>query len=555
MAVLLECKNINKEYGDNLILKDINLCIDDKERIGIVGSNGAGKTTLINIICGVTESSSGKVIFHKDNLKIGYMKQSIDYKNIDENNTLSGGEKTKKALNEVLYGKNDVLIFDEPTNHLDYEGSMYLINKIKKFKGAVIIISHDRHFLDQCVTKIIEIDDKSVQEYNGNYSFYRKVKIDEYENMLHLYNEQEKTKTQINKQIEQTKNWSGKAHRESRAKAIETGNKFGGKEFNRAKAKRMDKQIKSRIKRLEKIDTDGIKKPKEESKVFFYIDNTVKKGNTALYVKEISKSYGCKVIFEKSSFYIKQGEKVGLFGKNGCGKTTLIKAILGNIDFDGEVYLSKSSKVGYLSQDVIDLDDDISIIDLFDIKNNKEMGEIRTKLDLLGFHNESVYKKVACLSLGERMKVKLLIMMKEQCDILIMDEPTNHIDLHVREQLEEILMEFEGTLILVTHDRYMMEKTCDKLLVFDNNKITRYEYGLTEYLNLKSHSMSKVNEEKNNREKKEAQQRKLLIDNRITCVLSELSQCISESEKYKKLEEEYKKLIEERKCILNFNNN
>lgn len=201
MAVLLACRNMCMEYGDDIIFKNVNLSIKENEVVGIVGSNGSGKTTLINIICAQKKPLNGKVFFYKDNLKIGYMKQSADYNNDDEISKMSCGEKTKKALNEVLYGKNDVLVLDEPTNHLDYEGIEYIIKKINNFKGTVIIISHDRYFLDQCAENIIEIEDGSCHKYNGNYSFYRSVKQKEYEKKLKLYNEQEKYKEKINAKL------------------------------------------------------------------------------------------------------------------------------------------------------------------------------------------------------------------------------------------------------------------------------------------------------------------------------------------------------------------
>lgn len=171
MAVLIECKNINKEYGDTSILKNINFDIDLGEKVGIVGSNGMGKTTLANIIAGRSEATSGDVIWHKNGIKIGYMKQATDY--IEINNTLSGGEKTKKLLNEIFYGTYDVLLLDEPTNHLDYKGANWLIKKVNEFNGTVIIISHDRYFLDKCVNHIVEIENCKLTNYNGNYSWYR----------------------------------------------------------------------------------------------------------------------------------------------------------------------------------------------------------------------------------------------------------------------------------------------------------------------------------------------------------------------------------------------
>lgn len=541
MALLLECRNICMEYGDDIILKDINVYVKEGEKLAIVGSNGGGKTTFVNIICGLKEQTSGKVIFHRDNVDIGYMKQSFDFSDDEKLSQMSCGEKTKKAFNKILYENHELLILDEPTNHLDYEGVEYIIKKINNFKGTVIMISHDRYFLDKCAERIIEIENGSAHEYEGNYSFYRKVKMEEYENTRKLYNEQEKVKAKINSEIEQTKNWSSKAHSEARKKAIETGNKFGGKEFNRAKAKRMDKQVKSRIKRLEKMKTDGIAKPEEEAKVFFQLNKGRKRGSIAAYGKDVSKSYGSNIIFKDSSFYIRQGEKAGLFGKNGCGKSTLIKALLGETDFDGELYLSKSGTVGYLSQDIVDLDEDCSIIDFFEADNNKDMGIIRTKLDLLGFHGDSIYKKAGCLSMGERMKVKLLLMIQKKCDILILDEPTNHIDIHVREQLEEILDDFCGTLLLVTHDRYMMEKICDRLLVFKDKKIARYEYGLAEYL--KSQEKYSRNSADECRSKEED---RMLLESRISCVLSSLCMCSRGSREYEELEKEYNALLKEK---------
>ncbi|WP_294407406.1 ABC-F family ATP-binding cassette domain-containing protein [uncultured Clostridium sp.] len=513
MALLLECRNICMEYGDDIILKDINLYVKEGEKLAIAGSNGGGKTTLVNIICGLKEPTSGMVIFHCDNADIGYMRQSYDFSDDGKVSQMSCGEKTKKVFNNILYGKHDVLILDEPTNHLDYEGVEYIIRKINDFKGTVIMIFHDRYFLDKCAERIIELENGAAHEYEGNYSFYRKVKQEEYENTLKLYNEQEKVKAKINNEIVQTKNWSSKAHKEARKKAIETGNKFGGKEFNRAKAKRMDKQVKSRIKRLEKIKTDGIVKPQEEAKVFFQLNQARTRGNIAVYGKDVSKSYESNIIFQDSSFYIRQGEKAGLFGKNGCGKSTLIKALLGETDFDGELYLSKSGTVGYLSQDVIDLDEGCSIIDFFEADNNKDMGIIRTKLDLLGFHGDAIYKKAGCLSMGERMKVKLLLMIQKNC----------------------------GTLLLVTHDRYMMEKICDKLLVFKDKRIARYEYGLEEYLKSKEKSSGISRDKSRNTEEK-----KMLLESRISCVLSALCMCSQGSREYKELEKEYNELLKQK---------
>lgn len=536
MTVLIECKNISKEYAYTKILEDINLSIKLGEKIGIVGSNGTGKSTLANIITGNLEPTSGEVIWYREGIKVGYMKQATDY--IDINSTLSGGEKTKKLLKEVFYNKNDVLVLDEPTNHLDYKGVSWLIKEVNKFKGTIIIISHDRYFLDKCVNRIVEIENRKITNYNGNYSWYRNKKKKDYEDSLHQYEEQEKTKENIRNQIDELKGWSSKAHRESRKKAIETGNKFGGKEYNRVKAKKMDNQIKSRIKRLEKIEFTGLEKPEDEMKVLFQINEAKKTGSVVLQAKDISKKYDNRVIFENSSFYIKHKEKIGIYGPNGCGKSTLIKGILKEINIDGELYISESRNVGYISQEATGLNEDSTILEIFNYSNRQELGEIRTKLNLIGFDSESLSKKIGNLSSGEKMKLKLLSMINKQCDVLILDEPTNHIDLHVREQLEEMLESYNGTIILVTHDRYMMEKICDKLLVFENNKIKRYEYGLKKYM--EHIEESKVKDKSNEKESKDA---KMLRENRIAFIIGELSNCKPGSDEYVKLDKEYNELI------------
>lgn len=533
MTVIMKCKDISKEYGDKVILKNINLDLKLGEKVGIVGENGAGKTTLVNIITGNSVATSGEVIWYKEGIKIGYMKQATDYTNLQSN--LSGGERTKALLKSILYGDFNLLVLDEPTNHLDYEGVSWLIKKVNEFKGTIIIISHDRYFLDKTVNKIIEIEDKAVKNYNGNYTAYRDKKKKNFQDQMHSYIEQEKVKEKINNQIAELKKWSNKAHKEAGKKAIETGNKVGGKQFNRAKAKKMDAQVKSKIKRLQKLQVEGVDKPKEEGYIVFNGISSGKIGSVVLEAKDISKAYDNKMLFNKSSFYIKQGEKVGVYGPNGCGKTTLIKAILGQEEIEGEINISSSRKIGYISQDVLDINEEISIIEAFKINSRKELGKLRSDLALIGFDAESLNKKIKYLSLGERMKIKLLLLIRESYEVLILDEPTNHIDLHVREQLESVLDRYNGTIILVTHDRYMMEKICDKLLVFDNKEIKRYEYNFNEYL-------EKINE-KNEKKNMNRAEENLIIDNRITCIISELSITNKDSVRYKELEKQYNELI------------
>ena len=543
MTAILKGKHISKEFGDKVILNDINFEIESGKKIGIVGSNGAGKTTLADIITNTVKPTSGQLLCQYSGMDIGYMKQATEYLDLEQ--TLSGGERTKKLLTQLLYSKKDFLVLDEPTNHLDYEGVKWLIKQIRAFKGAVVIISHDRFFLDQCIDSIMEIDQGKIINYNGNYSFYREEKWRRYESQLHLFMEQEKLKSQIRGQIEELKGWSEKAHRESRKKAIATGNKFGGKEYNRVKAKKMDKAVKSRIKRLEKIEVGGLIKPEEEIKVLFQLEATKKVGDTILQAKDIRKFYGNKLIFNQSSFYVKRGEKIGVYGVNGCGKSTLVKAILKQIPLEGEIRISQERKIGYISQDVLDIKEEKSILQVFEATNKEEERQIRMALVQMGFSNDRLYDKVEVLSLGERMKLKLLLLIRQGCEVLILDEPTNHIDLHVREQLEETLKDYSGTLILVTHDRYMLEQLCDKLLVFENQIIRRYEYGIREYLERKEQKQV-AQDEAHRKEMKSNKEDKMLLENEIAYIIGQLSREKQGTPMYEELDNKYQELIKKR---------
>ena len=543
MTAILQGKHISKEFGDKVILNDINFEIESGKKIGIVGSNGAGKTTLADIITNTVKPTSGQLLWQYSGMDIGYMKQATEYLDLEQ--TLSGGERTKKLLTQLLYSKKDFLVLDEPTNHLDYEGVKWLIKQIKAFKGTVVIISHDRFFLDQCIDSTMEIDQGKIINYNGNYSYYREEKQRQYENQLHLFMEQEKLKSQIRGQIEELKGWSEKAHRESRKKAIATGNKFGGKEYNRVKAKKMDKAVKSRIKRLEKIEVGGLIKPEEEIKVLFQLEATKKVGDTILQAKDIRKFYGNKLIFNQSSFYVKRGEKIGVYGVNGCGKSTLVKAILKQIPLEGEIRISQERKIGYISQDVLDIKEEKSILQVFEATNKEEERQIRMALVQMGFSNDRLYDKVEVLSLGERMKLKLLLLIRQGCEVLILDEPTNHIDLHVREQLEETLKDYNGTLILVTHDRYMLEQLCDKLLVFENQIIRRYEYGIREYLERKEQKQV-AQDEAHRKEMKSNKEDKMLLENEIAYIIGQLSREKQGTPMYEELDNKYQELIKKR---------
>lgn len=577
MTLLLSCRGIKKDFGEVSLLKDINLDIAMGERVGLVGHNGSGKTTLANIIFGSSEKHGGDILWNQKDVGIGYLMQSTFYtsttfnKMFSNNNNkhslrnfletssylglekvqdwnderlrgLSGGEKTKLALASIWVSKPDLLLLDEPTNHLDFSGVQWLIEELKKYYGAILIISHDRYFLDKSVNRIIEIEDGQINNYRGNYSYYRDEKKRRYESQLHGYLVQEKYKEKIAQDIDNLKGWSSKAHKQSRQKALEIS---GRKEYFRAKAKKMDKQVKSKLKRLEKIEIEGIEKPKEEERVNFIFKDAEKRGKRVLEARDITKAYGERVLFRDSSFYISHGDKVGVFGPNGCGKTTLIKAIMGEEILDsGDLFVSPSAKISYLSQDVLDLDGEKTILNLLDVATKEERSMARTLLANMGFNKEMVKKPVKTLSLGERTRLKIAQLILGENNLLILDEPTNHLDIHSRERLEETLEAYNGTILLVSHDRYMMERICDKIIVFKDNEIQRIESGLREYLNKldNGESNNKVGDRgKNNKEEN------LILENRIAYLLGELSRFSPKDPEYQKLDLEFKELIKRKR--------
>jgi len=575
MALLLSCRGIAKIYGEINVLKEIDLDISTSERIGLVGQNGAGKTTLADIIFGTLDFNSGNIIQHKKDLRRGYLRQvnnnpeylshdmlqdtyaqgRSDYfkitsrlginqlQNRDDNLTsLSGGEKTKLNLAGIWASRPDLLILDEPTNNLDIRGMEWLVEELRKYQGAALIISHDRYFLDQTVQRIVEIEDGVLNDYRGNYSFYRDEKKRRYESQLHRYEVQEKTKQEIANNIDQLTNWSTKAHRESRAKAAGLGGRIGGKEYFRAKAKKKDRSIKSKIKRLQKIEVEGIAKPEDESQVKFGFNKVHRRARRVLEAQDISKYFGSRFLFGESSFYIMHGEKVGIYGGNGCGKTTLIESILGQESLSsGDIFLSSSLRIGYLSQDAADLDSSETIAQFMGVDKVRDSSAVVTLMVNMGFTTDMLHQSINTLSMGERRKIEIARLVLQQNDILILDEPTNHLDLHSREELEETLIRYNGTILLVTHDRYMLKRVCDKMLIIDNQRICRIDGGFEAYqkggdrrgkLGRRDHKQDRVAEEE-----------KLLKETRLAYLLGEICKYRPGQAEYEKADLEIKELM------------
>ncbi len=511
---IIKLNDITKIYNEVEVLKSVNLDINEGEHIGIVGKNGSGKSTLIKIIMGLEDPDKGKVQILQKN--IGYLKQATEYnasefinifnekskaseflklfKELKIDNSvdfseermknLSGGEKTKLILSYILSQNPEILLLDEPTNHVDIESIEWLINKIKNFNGTVLAVSHDRYFLNNIVDKIIEIEDGKVTIYYGNYDEYHNQKETEKAQLMLKYENQQKQDKKIQKEIMQLKNWSEKGEKEAgrQGGSLSDAKVKGVKTNAQRKAAKAAKSAESKKNRLEQMREDYIAKPKEEKQVKFSFNGFSNGHKSLINFNEVSKNFGLKKLFENVSFSINSGEKIGLIGPNGCGKTTLINMILGKeIITSGEIWKTPSLKFAYMSQDVFDLENKKTIMELansFDY-NTKQL--FLTNLVNMGFNREQFKTKINNLSLGERMRIKLAQIIVGDYNLLILDEPTNHLDLANKIELENALKRFPGSILIASHDQFLLKEVTNKILVFNNKKIIRYEGGYQEY--------------------------------------------------------------------------
>ncbi|MGE7903468.1 ribosomal protection-like ABC-F family protein [Peribacillus sp. NPDC094092] len=488
MKELLKLTNISYEVMDVNIFEKVNASVQQGEIIGIIGKNGAGKSTLLQLIYNDIEPVHGQIQWLQQDLKVFLVEQEVvshpsedktpsEVKLLDkmhvpdhEFQQLSGGEKLKARLAKGLSKDADLLLLDEPTNHLDEDSLEFLKGQIKNYRGTIIFVSHDRYFLDAVATKIWSIEDKKLIEHRGNYSSYMEVRKQKRLTQQREYEKQQKMVDRIEGQMNEITSWSKKAHSQSTKKE-------GVKEYYRVKAKRMDAQVKSKQKRLEK-ELEKVKAEPVESEytVRFSIKAKNKMGKRFLEVKNLTKSFNDRSLFKNVNFTIQHGEKVSIIGPNGSGKTTLLKIILGHETFAGNVWSSPSAKIGYLTQEVFDLPLELTPSQLFHKETFESRGNVQTLMKHLGFTASQWTEPIKNMSMGERVKCKLMEYILEEKDVLILDEPTNHLDLASREQLEDTLAQYTGTLIVVSHDRYFLEKTTSSKLILSNHHIQKQLY-------------------------------------------------------------------------------
>ncbi|WP_315906352.1 ribosomal protection-like ABC-F family protein [Priestia koreensis] len=490
MTELLKLQQLSYEINDLVIFEKVNATVQQGDVIGLIGKNGAGKSTLLQLLLGAIRPSSGEIHDFHTAFTIEMIQQETESHPEQDKNVLeakllekwrvpsnpfeqlSGGEKLKSRLARGFSKEADLLLLDEPTNHLDQESMKMLAAYIRSYRGTIIVVSHDRLFLDKVTTKIWSIEQKKVIEHRGNYSSYMEARKQRRLSQQREYEKQQKMVERIETQLDQLSSWSEKAHSQSTKKE-------GFKEYHRVKAKRTDSQIKSKQKRLQKeLDRIDAKPVEEEYDVHFSMTANQKVGKRFLEVKNLTKSYGERILFQDAYFTIQHGEKIALTGPNGAGKTTLLNILLGREEAVGEVWISPAAQVGYLTQEVFDLPLHQTPEELFFRDNFADRGKVQNLMKHLGFIPSQWKEPIELMSMGERIKCKLMMYILEERDVLILDEPTNHLDLPSREQLEETLAHYRGTLVIVSHDGYFLEKTTAEKLVIADQRI----YKVTDQL-------------------------------------------------------------------------
>ena len=487
---VLNVENVSKVYGDKVLLDQVCLGINEGDKLGVIGVNGCGKSTFLKMIAGISGVDSGNII-KRNQSSIAYLAQTMEFSmddtvmsyvtkdkvssnpnwNIEAEAktilnrlhiydpegrlaTMSGGEQKRVALARTLLAPADILVLDEPTNHLDSGMVRWLEEYLIKYKGILIMVTHDRYFLDRVTNKIVEIDKGKLYTYEANYSGFLELKQARMEQEAASYR---KVQSVLRTEIE----W-----------------------VRRGAQARSTKQ-KARLERFQEMQT--MKAPEQDKQV--EMDSVASRmGKKTLEIDHISKSYGNKKIISDFTYYTIRNERIGIIGENGCGKTTLLRIILGLEPADsGTVTIGETIKIGYFSQMVEDMNPEERVIDYVKnvaeyIRTSKGTTTASQMCERFLFGSETQYNPIGKLSGGERRRLYLLKVLMGAPNVLILDEPTNDLDITTLAILEDYLDAFEGIVITVSHDRYFLDRVVNRIFAFEGNGIiTQYEGGYTDY--------------------------------------------------------------------------
>ena len=499
---MLTIDHISMEFSSRPVLDDITFLVNRKERIALVGKNGAGKTTLLRLIAGEYQPTGGRIARESD-MTIGYLPQVMLFQDnrtlreevmkvkderisglVDEGNDarfiaemdrtiiglgferrdfdrpcteFSGGWRMRIELAKILLSHPDLLLLDEPTNHLDIESIQWLEDFLKASQSAVLMVSHDRAFIDNVCNRTIEITLGRIYDYNVNYSRFVELRKERHEQQVRAYQNQQKM-------IQETEDFIER-FRYKATKAV---------------------QVQSRIKQLEKLERLEVDL-EDTSRLNLRFPPAPRSGDFPLIVEDLRKDFGDHNVFHDVTFTIRRGEKVAFVGKNGEGKSTLVKCIMGQLDYLGNLKIGHNVKIGYFAQNQAALlDENLTVFETIDYV---AVGDIRTKIrDILGafmFGGEASEKKVKVLSGGERSRLAMIRLLLEPCNLLILDEPTNHLDMQSKDVLKAALQDFNGTVICVSHDRDFLNGLVEKVYEFGGGRVKEHLGGIYDFLRAK----------------------------------------------------------------------
>ena len=602
---MISINNLIVEFGGFTLFKDVTFIVNSRDRIGLVGKNGAGKSTLLKIFAGKQEATKGTINIPNE-IKIGYLPQQMTHEDgrtvIDEaltafkeviqleeeitrintqiaertdyesesymelinrlteksdrfhmmggeniqaeaertllglgflrkdftrqTNEFSGGWRMRIELVKILLRRPNVFLLDEPTNHLDIESIQWLEDFLKTYSGAVVLVSHDRAFLDGITNRTVEISVGKIYDYKVSYTEYVQLHAERREQQMKAYLNQQKM-------IKETEDFIER-FRYKATKSV---------------------QVQSRVKQLEKVDRIEIDQV-DNTKLSLKFPPAPRSGDLVCQVKGLSKAYGDNLVLENLEFIIERGEKLAFVGKNGEGKSTLVKVLMGELDYTGVCKLGHNVKIGYFAQNqAMLLDEDKTVFETID---DVAVGDVRTKIrDILGgfmFGGEDIDKKVKVLSGGERSRLAMVRLLLEPVNLLVLDEPTNHLDMKSKDVLKEALLNFDGTVIVVSHDREFLDGLSSKVYEFTNKGIKEHLGGIYVFLqNKKMDNMRELDRKK--QVASETKEDVVLSDNKLNYLeRKEMSKQISKLEravaKSEEMIAEYEEKIEEIEALL-----
>lgn len=539
--------NVKKHYGDKLILDIKKLEILTGDRIGLVGANGAGKTTLLKILIGEEDADEGNIYLTKSYAyisQIGNFEEDCSINKIkslfnapeEYKEYLSGGEKVKIKISNALSENKELIIADEPTSNLDSKSIEILEKMFKSHNGSFLLVSHDRKFLDALCNTIFEIEDGKVNVYKGNYSKYLELKKLEKDRQLYEYNEYINEKNRLEEAIVVKEKLKNNIRRTPKRMGNSEArlHKMGGQKSK----KNLDNSIKAIKTRIDHLEVK--EKPKNEKEIKIDVINNLElTSKNPIEAKGLNLTVNDKILLSNANFKIKKGKKVALIGKNGSGKSTLLKEIINNQN--ESIKISNNVVFGFLDQEQNLLDPNKTILENIQVNSSYLESFIRTNLDGFGFKGDTVYKKVSTLSGGEKVKVSICKLLLSDNNIVVLDEPTNYLDIKCMEALENSLKNTNKTLLIVSHDREFISNICNYILEIDNQTITQFDGSYDEYLLFK-------NKPKINKDEKVRQDNKMILENKLSEVISLLS-FESNLDKKNLLEKEYFNILNKLKAL------